>query len=240
LTFPEGLRAEEVAALLDGNGIADRDEVMALVSASGPTGRPHVDRRPEGAGLEGYLFPDTYEFEPSSGAEAAIGRMLDTFEARVGPEVPAEFDTAVASLHDVVTLASIVEREAMVEDERPIIARAFLNRLEAPPYLLNADPTVQYALGFQPDQGSWWKRPLGREDLAVDSDYNTYTTPGLPPGPISSPRLASIVAVLRPAEGAWQYFVANDKACDGTHVFAETYDEHLRNIEQYQTGQCGS
>jgi UPF0755 protein len=95
-------------------------------------------------------------------------------------------------------------------------------------------------MGFQPDQGSWWKRPLLTVDLQIDSPYNSYKIGGLPPGPIASPGLASLRAVLDPADGPWQYFVANDQACDGSHVFAETYDEHLKNVATYQTGDCGS
>lgn len=239
ITIPEGLRAEEVAALLEGNRLVDGDELLQIVASGARTGRPAVDARPDGAGLEGYLFPETYEFEPDAGAQAVTDRMLDTFEARLSPALREAAAAAGLTVHEVVTLASIVEREAVVEDERPTIARVYLNRLSTPPYLLNADPTVQYGLGFQADAATWWKRPLYTEDLAVDGPYNTYTRPGLPAGPIASPGLASIEAVLDPAEGPWQYFVANDVACDGTHVFANTFDEHLANIARYQTGDCG-
>ncbi len=142
-------------------------------------------------------------------------------------------------MYEVVTLASIVERETSVAAERPMVARVYINRLAEPPYLLNADPTVQYGLGFQVETGDWWKRPLTYDDLQSDSGYNSYLLPGLPPGPIASPGLAAIEAVLSPAEGDWMYFVANDRACDGTHVFAATYDEHLANVATYQTGGCG-
>jgi UPF0755 protein len=245
LTMPEGLRAEEVADRLASAGVADREDFLALVNEGYPervADFPLVAARPEGASLEGYLFPDTYKLDAETDAAGVLERMLETFSARL----PADAETAAAaldlSLFEVVTLASIVERETPLPSERSMVARTYLNRLAEAPFILNADPTVQYALGFQPEQGeggSWWKRPLLYEDLEVDSPYNSYTLPGLPPGPIASPGLASLEAVLAPAEGDWQYFVANDVACDGSHVFALDYDEHLANIARYQTGDCG-
>ncbi len=251
--IPEGNRAEEIATVLANQGLVDRSEFLTLVGAgediggigtdtgagAGAGSHPVLADRPEGASLEGYLFPDTYQLDPKGGAEAVLGRLLDTFEARVTPEMRAKAAELGISLYEVVTLASIVEREAGVADERGKIARVYLNRLAQPPFILNADPTVQYALGFQPEASSWWKRPLFEQDLRVDSAYNTYTNAGLPPGPIASPSLASIQAVLDADPGPWMFFVANDVACDGTHVFAETYDQHLANVATYQTGECG-
>jgi UPF0755 protein len=244
VTILEGWRVEEVADALAAVGVAERAEVLAIAgpagSGPGDTGsRAVVADRPEGAGLEGYLFPDTYQMEPDAGAEAAVARLLDTFEARVGRELPGTGPAAGMTPYEIVTLASIVEREVVAPEERGMIARVYLNRLESPPYFLNADPTVQYALGFQPEEETWWKRPLYDLDLQVDSPYNTYAHTGLPPGPIASPGLDSIRAVLDPPEGTWQYFVANDVACDGTHVFGDTLDEHINNIANYQTGDCG-
>jgi UPF0755 protein len=239
VTIPEGLRAEEVATLLAQRGVAGQAEFLAAVAGGSPR-RAALAERPAGAGLEGYLFPDTYQFRLRAGAEPALETFLDTFEARVLPLVQGVGTGAPAdlTLHEVITLASIVEREAALPEERGMIARVFLNRLAAPPFLLNADPTVQYAVGFQPEAGTWWKRPLLATDLQVDSPYNTYVTPGLPPGPIANPGRAAIEAVLRPADGPWQFFVANEQACDGSHVFAETFDQHLQNIATYQTGGC--
>ncbi|MFN2114969.1 MAG: endolytic transglycosylase MltG [Anaerolineae bacterium] len=249
VTLLEGWRIEEMADAMAAAGVADRDEVVGLARAGGAgaesgsigraSARPHVSERPAGASLEGYLFPDTYQLEPDAGAEAVISRLLDTFEARIAGELPGVGPASTMTTHEIVTVASIVEREAAVDDERGMIARVFLNRLETPPSFLNADPTVQYALGFQPESETWWKRPLLEADLGVDSPYNTYVSPGLPPGPIASPGLESLRAVLDPPEGDWQYFVANDVACDGTHVFAVTLDEHIANIANYQTGDCG-
>lgn len=238
VTLPEGRRAEEVVDLLAAEGLVERSEMLQLVG-QGVAAGPAVMDRPAGAGLEGYLFPDTYEFEPGAGAVAVLERLLANFEARVTPDMRAQAVAAGLSLYEVVTLASIVERETSVASERPMVARVYRNRLAEPPYLLNADPTVQYGLGFHAGEGGWWKRPLLYADLESDSGYNTYRVPGLPPGPIASPGLASIAAVLNPAEGDWMYFVANDLACDGTHIFAHTYDEHLANVARYQRGGCG-
>ena len=135
-------------------------------------------------------------------------------------------------MHTVVTLASIVEREARLAEERPIIAAIFLKRLrQGMP--LEADPTVQYALGSDPQSVAaygYWKKDLTQRDLEVDSPYNTYRRTGLPPGPIANPGLDAITAVIRPAQTNYLYFVAKE---DGSHAFAETLEEHLRNIELY-------
>jgi UPF0755 protein len=139
------------------------------------------------------------------------------------------------TVYDVVILASIVEREAVVADERPIIASVYLNRLD-PAYVeetalrLSADPTVQYAKGFDPETGNWWNPMLPGEGQTLESPYNTFQVQGLPPGPICSPGLASILAVLNPAETNYLYFHAIG---DGSHVFAATLEEHLQNQQQY-------
>jgi len=135
------------------------------------------------------------------------------------------------TLYDVLTLASIVEREAVVPEERPLIATVYLNRVQQGMYL-NADPTVQYAMGYQPETGQWWKTPVTLEEYEnVNSPFNTYLYPGLPPGPIASPGASSIMAVLQPAQTSYLYFLGRG---DGSHIFAETYEEHQRNLEIYQ------
>jgi UPF0755 protein len=130
-------------------------------------------------------------------------------------------------VYQAVTLASIVQREAVVADERPQIASVFLNRLHAG-MKLDTDPTVQYALGFNPIQGTWWTNPLNATDLQVDSPYNTYIYTGLPPGPIANPSLSALRAVAFPAETPYYFFRAR---CDdsGLHDFAVTFEEHLQN-----------
>ena len=239
VTIPEGWRLEELAALLERLGLAQRADLISLASAPERGRWPALASLPEGASLEGYLFPDSYDFEPDAGAASVIDRLLTTFEARLTSDMRARAELAGLSIHELVTLASIVEREAVLPDERARIAQVYLNRLAEPPYILNADPTLQYALGFQPEQESWWKRPLLYADLEIDSPYNSYLRPGLPPGPIASPGLEAIRAVLEPEAGSWRYFVANDIACDGSHVFADSLEAHNANVARYQTGDCG-
>jgi UPF0755 protein len=124
-----------------------------------------------------------------------------------------------------------VEREAVVPEERPTIASVYLNRIAQDMYL-NADPTVQYAMGYQPETGQWWKTPVTLEEYEnVNSPYNTYLYPGLPPGPICSAGASSILAVLQPTPTSYLYFLGRG---DGSHVFAETFEEHERNVQTYQ------
>jgi len=238
---PEGRRAEELASILAAADVASAAEFRALAAEplSGREARyGAIAARPGGQGLEGYLFPDTYEFEVDAGAEAVLDTLLTTFVSRFDAAMLERARQLDMSPHSVVTLASIVEREARLDSERPRIARVFLNRLAAAPRLLDADPTVQYALGFDANGDTWWKRPLTTDDLAVDSQYNTYRVAGLPPGPIASPGLDSLRAVLWAEEGPWMFFVANEVTCDGSHVFATTFEEHRRNIGRYQHGGC--
>jgi UPF0755 protein len=168
--------------------------------------------------LEGYLFPDTYIL-PRMSEEDLIRTMLENLKDHLNPDLLDRIRKMGWSVHEVLTLASIVEREAGVEEEKPIIASVFFNRLEMG-MKLESDPTVLYSLGDP-------QRPLTYEDLEFDSPYNTYLYPGLPPGPIGNPGLSSIEAVLYPSSTGYYYFVAKG---DGHHLFAETYQEHLENI----------
>lgn len=248
ITIPEGWRLEQVAEYLAAaevfaNDGADAEAYAAQVASGDLTGLdviryPFLQDRPAGASLEGYLFPDTYEL-PAAGASPAdvLARQLDTFTARVLPvyEQAVQEGKTDLDLYTVLTLASIVEREAVVADERPAIAGVYLNRL-ANGIRLEADPTVQYAMGYQPDSGQWWKTPVFLEEYsAVDSPYNTYLYDGLPPGPIASPGLSSIQAVLEPEPHDYLYFVATPDG-SGRHVFAQTLEEHAVNVQKYQTG----
>lgn len=234
LTIPEGWRAEQIAGLLKAKGLADPGEFLELVRTGAGFDHDFLSDRSEGVtSLEGYLFPDTYEFEPDATAADLVDRMLTTFGERFTEEMRGQAKAQGLSIHAAVTLASIIEREAQAPDERAVIASVFHNRLEAGMHL-NADPTVQYALGYREDSGQWWKRPLYLEDLEVDSPYNTYVHLGLPPGPICNPGVAALRAAVKPAETEYYYFVANDVAGDGSHVFAETLEEHNANIEKYR------
>ncbi len=236
VTIPEGLRAEEVAALLEQAGVTERDLFLALVrggnlASLGLDDYDFLSAWPAGVALEGFLFPDTYRFPLNAQPADVLRIFLDNFDQRVTPELRQEAAARGMSLHDVLTLASIVEREAVRADERPLIADVYLNRLEKGMFL-NADPTVQYAMGFQSDTGQWWKTPVTLEEYSsVISPYNTYLNPGLPPGPICSPGLSAIEAVVRPAETEYLYFVATG---DGSHVFARTLEEHQANVARFQ------
>jgi UPF0755 protein len=224
----EGWRMEQVAEALEIRGITSAEAFLALVSAGVvPSDEwPYLTERPVEAsvGLEGFLFPDTYQFVSGTAPEDVLQVMLRNFDWRLSSDLRQAAEESGMSLYEIVTLASIVEREAVAPDERPIIASVFLNRLDQG-MPLQADPTVQYALGCD-ETGNCWQE-LFREDLnAVQSPYNTYLNPGLPPGPICNPGLDSIRAVLEPGDTRYLYFVATD---DGRHLFAETYEEHLRN-----------
>jgi UPF0755 protein len=152
--------------------------------------------------------------------------MIENLESRITPEMMAGFQVQGLDLHQAITLAAIVEREAVVADERELIVSVFLNRLSMG-MKLEADPTVQYALGVQSD-GSWWKAPLTLVDLEVNSPFNTYVIEGLPVGPICNPGLDSLRAVAFPATSNYLYFRA---MCDGSgrHSFAQTFVEHQLN-----------
>lgn len=227
ITIPEGWRIEEIAQLLSERGLM---EDRAFLRAAGERyDYPFLAERPEGASLEGYLFPDTYRVRPGISPRELTELMLDNFDQRLNPELRRLAQERGMSLYEVLTLASIVEREAVIAEERPVIASVYLNRLAAG-LPLEADSTVQYALGYDAPGASWWRRLALEQLRAVESPYNTYLHLGLPPGPICNPGLASILAVLEPAATPYLYYYA---VGDGSHVFAETYEEHLQNQARY-------
>lgn len=213
--IPEGWTLAQTEALLASRLSVPIDSVRAATRDSALLQRLRVSR-PD---LEGYLFPDTYFFPPGTTARAAVQAMARRFEQRWKPEWTARLDTFAISRHEVVTLASIVEEEAKLAQERPIIAAVYWNRLRKG-MLLQADPTVQYALP------EYQTRLLYRH-LAVRSPYNTYRYRGLPPGPIAAPGEESIVATLYPADVKFLYFVAYP---DGHHEFRETAAEHEKAV----------
>jgi UPF0755 protein len=231
LTIPEGWRWEQVGEHLERKGITTAADFQAAVSAT-DYNAPFLAQRPPGASLEGYLFPDTYFFTVDATAHDIVARLLTTFNQKFPPELQAMAANQGLSLHQAVTLASIVEREAQVPSERPVIASVYLNRIKDG-MLLQADPTTQYAIATPASvaEYGWWKRDLTIDDLKVNSPYNTYVSNGLPPNPIASPGLASLEAVVRPSGTEFYYFVAKP---DGSHAFARTLDEHNRNVQQYQ------
>jgi UPF0755 protein len=230
VTIPEGWRVEQIAEMLAEKVSVDADQFLDLVQG-GRFNYQFLQDRPPGATLEGFLFPDTYYLPVQPTADDIIERMLAVFDQRFTVGMRQMAVEREMTIYEVVTLASIVEREAVVAEERPIIAGVFLNRLEAG-MNLDACPTVQYALGYQEDTGQWWKTPLTLEELEqVNSPYNTYLHRGLPPGPICNPGLASMLAVLQPVETDYLYFLAKG---DGSHAFATTFEEHLENQQRYQ------
>jgi UPF0755 protein len=227
LVILPGWRLEEIAAALPSAGVSVKPEEFLLAAWSPPAGVQLPDGFPSGASLEGYLLPGSYEINRELDVTGLLNALLVGFEQNISSDLIAGFEQQGLSLHEGLTLASIVEREAVIEDEMPMIASVFYNRLAAG-IKLEADPTVQYALGYDQTGRSWWRNPIRAADLNVASDYNTYTNFGLPPGPIGAPDLQALLAAAFPASSSFYFFQA---ACDGSgiHVFAETYEEHLAN-----------
>lgn len=220
LTVPEGYSVGKIAQLLDTKGLARGAVFQALASEPQRFRDRHPWLRdlPAGGSLEGFLFPDTYMFSEARIDEAVlIDRMLERFEAVIRPEY-RRAEAPAMSLYQALTLASIIELEAVRPQERPLISGVFQNRLRIG-MRLGSDPTVEYALGRH--QG---RKGLSFKDIRIDSPYNTYRYAGLPPGPIANPGLASFKAALHPQETDYLYFVAKG---DGTHAFTRTYEDHL-------------
>jgi len=219
VTVREGQTARDLANLFEERLGVDPEVFLAAVADSALRAEAGCD----GPTLEGYLFPDTYAFLPTTSAETIVRtmaaqarRVLDEELARGGP-IALEFTP-----HEILTLASIVEAEAQLASERPRIAAVYLNRLRRK-MLLQADPTVQYALGGH-------RARIFYSDLRIESPYNTYMHPGLPPGPIGNPGRGSIQAVLHPTPGSRElFFVARG---DGGHIFSETGEAHVAAVER--------
>ena len=215
VVIPEGFDLREIVPTLARTLGVPEDSVRAAASDTAWKRRLDVPA----ATLEGYLFPATYAFPIGSTAREAVTAMLERFELVWKPEWDARLQAMSISRHDVMTMASIVEKEARKSEERPIIAAVYWNRIKKG-MRLQADPTVQYAMPAHTE------RVLYR-DLEIDSPYNTYKNAGLPPGPIASPGEASIVAALAPANVPYLYFVAHP---DGHHEFRTTFAEHTKAI----------
>jgi UPF0755 protein len=221
VTFPEGRNLEEMAAIAETRGIPAG---AFLAAARDPA--PIRDLDPAAADLEGYLFPDTYEVPPGPDAAAVlVARMTKRFRETVDAERP-RIESSAMDLREIVTLASVVELETALPAERPRIAAVFLNRLRLG-MPLQTDPTVIYAMR----KAGTWDGNIRREDLAIDSPYNTYRNAGLPPGPIASPGRDAIVAVLEPAPTKDLYFVSRN---DGSHHFSASLREHTQAVNYYQ------
>ncbi len=216
--IPEGWTIFDMANEFERQGVCSREDFLAAAHNASLIS----DLSPQARSLEGFLFPSTYEFTRKATCDQAVQRMVQDFRAVW--ETLDHNDAAASGLtsEQVVTLASLVERETPNAEERPIVAGVFYNRLRKG-FPLQCDPTVQYALEMAGHQ----KRDVRAADLRVESPYNTYTHPGLPPGPIANPGEASLRAALAPANTDYLYFVANDR---GGHFFSRTLAEHNRNV----------
>lgn len=220
VTVPEGASVFEVANRLEQAGISSREEFL--------NDQPRLaslvaDIDPQAKTLEGYLFPDTYKFPRRTSASQVAGAMVKRFRT-IATEIGLK-----ENVHDVVTLASLVERETAIESERPLVASVFENRL-AKHMPLMTDPSVIYGLQVR-DQ---WRGTIYRTDLKRDTPYNTYIHAGLPPGPIANPGLPSLRAAINPPQTNYLYFVAAGANPQGKSLFSTTLEEHTKNVSGYR------
>lgn len=225
VTIPEGYRITEIAALLKGKSMADAGKFIQQTRDRSLIDPLDIPR----GNLEGYLFPETYHFGKNTDERAIVKTMVDTFKRQaLKPEYLDRARELGFSFHDIVTLASLIEKETGQEDERELISAVFHNRLRKN-MRLQCDPTVIYALkNFDGN--------LRKKDLGIDSPYNTYRYSGLPPGPIANPGLKSIRAALYPASVDYIYFVSKQ---DGSHKFSSSLADHNRAVRKYQLGKSG-
>lgn len=222
LTIPEGFTLRQIAERVGGTGLCTTEEFLtaAVPAAAGAAGIPG---KPDS--LEGYLFPATYVLDYGAPSEKIVAEFLRAFRERVVDGMADDLARSKRPLHEIVTIASLIEREARVEKDRPLISSVIYNRLRIG-MKLQIDATVLYALGEHKDRVLY-------EDLRVDSPFNTYRNPGLPPHAIASPGEASLRAALNPAETDYLFYVAKP---DGSHLFTRTYEEHLQAIETVREG----
>ena len=210
ITIPEGYRNEEIALKLTQSLSIPENEFLKV-------------------GEEGFMFPDTYLIPKEASASQVSKIFLDNFNKKVTEKEISLIKQKNLTLDEVINIASIVEREAKLDEDRPLVASVILNRLNIG-MKLDIDATIQYALGYIPAEKSWWKKEITLEDLEIDSPYNTYKNPGLPPTPIANPGLKAILAVLEAPKTDYLYYIA-DKT--GKSHFAVSFEEHARNIAKY-------
>ncbi len=222
VTFREGLTIKQMAAIFAERGFGSEEDFIraasrgAAVRASDPRARD----------LEGYLFPDTYSLPRRTTAEQLVDRMVARFEQEFSPALRQQAAARGLDVRDLVTLASLVEKETAKAEERPLVAAVYANRLKIG-MRLQCDPTVIYAL----ERAGRYTGDITRSDLDYDSPYNTYRYAGLPPGPVAAPGAASLEAAANPAAVPYLYFVSRN---DGSHAFATTLEEHNRNVHRWQ------
>ena len=220
LTVPEGASIFEVAARVEQAGLGSRQDFLkAAVEQTSLVS----DIDPEARSLEGYLFPDTYRFSPPVSATGIAAVMVRRFRAA------AKEAGLIENVHEIVTLASLVERETAIASERPLVASVYINRLKKKMPLM-ADPTVIYGLELE----GRWRGAIYASDLKADTAYNTYLHAGLPPGPIANPGLLSLQAAVNPPHTGFLYFVAAGNDPQGHSVFSATLDEQSRNVAAYR------
>jgi UPF0755 protein len=222
LTFPEGLTIQEMADIYEARGFGSARDFMTAAGDESLIG--DVDSAAED--LEGYLFPETYALPRGTPTATLIRLMVDRFRMTYTADLRVSAEQQGLTTRQAVTLASLVEKETGKADERPLVAAVYRNRLKIG-MAMQADPTVVYALR----KAGNYDGNIRKEDLSLDSPYNTYRYPGLPPGPIAAPGKASLEAALKPADVPYLYFVSRN---DGSHVFARTLAEHNRNVREFQ------
>ena len=220
ITIPEGYNIYEIADILQKNNFTQKDTFIALAFDPDTVKKLGLNA----TSLEGYLFPETYSFEKNVSDYEILKKMVDTFKKKIMThEIKADMEKSKLSFHEMVTLASVIEKETGKEEERPLVSAVFHNRLKKK-MRLQSDPTVIYAL--KDFDGN-----IRKKDLKVDSPYNTYRYGGLPPGPIANPGLNSIKTALRPANVNYLYFVSKK---NGEHKFSSNLKEHNRAVLKYQ------
>lgn len=222
MTLIEGLTLDEAAVAIAAAGFGD----VEILKREMGRGDLVFDLDPQAQDLEGYLYPDTYHFASGIEEDEIVAALVRNFRKRFRRQVEPFLGSYDGTVRELVSLASIIEKEALLDDERAIISSVYNNRLRIG-MALYADPTVIFAV----KQQGTWDGNLRRPDLQLDSPYNTYLYPGLPPGPICSPGVASMVAAANPAETSFLYFVSRN---DGSHAFAKTLNEHNQNVYTWQ------
>lgn len=222
VTFREGLTIADMAVIFEAQGLGSADAFKTAASDASLI----ADLDPKATDLEGYLFPETYAVSRHVDAAQLVRAMVDRFNKVLSTDLREAAAARQMTVRQLVTLASIVEKETGATDERPTVAAVYANRLKIG-MGLQCDPTVIYAL----QRAGKFDGNLRRDDLAFDSPYNTYRYPGLPPGPIAAPGRGSLDAAAKPADVNYLYFVSRN---DGTHAFAQTLDEHNRNVQKFQ------
>ncbi len=224
-TIPEGFELKQIAERLSEIGLVNKDSFLELTSkvSNFSSEFDFLKEVPGELSLEGYLYPDTYEAYADASEKDIIRKMLSRFDSLYTDDIKAKAKELGLNLNQVITLASIIEREGRADSEREIISAVFHNRIKSK-MMLQSCATVQYILGER-------KPVLSNKDTSIESPYNTYINQGLPPGPIASPGIKSIEAAVNPADVNYKYFVFNEDEA-GTHTFSVTYEEHLKAINR--------